>query len=408
MSLRCGLHTNENVLVAVDVLVHSRGAFLGIFLMAFMMGVSLSESPVSYIIYNIVRYVCMGLFAIIFLWFCKRHTLAAWRISAFFSITQILAVIFLDPTAMYFPYVIAVLSAFESMLYWRPKMFFDVVEVSNERRLRFKSISQVISEIVKIIMPVILGISIIKTSYTLTGFIILAISVFQLILSILFRPTHRPAVQKVNFVAAYERILKNPALQKIMLIQLLRGILLTGSAYVVIVSINLYQNVSSSLDLGIFTAIGSLISIITIILFQRIAKRKGSQMTMLVGLATPIILLPIVCYLFPGNATVAIVFYVYVQAILETFFNSVISVKRLQDIMKKHLYDDSLRIEIEAMSELALTVGRVFTLTILLFMIQMGWQNYILILAIASSLVIIPFVRMSLSRRETKQISTSN
>ena len=408
MLSRRGLRTNENLLVAVDVLVHSRTAFLGIFLMAFMMGVSLSQSPTSYIIYNIVRYVCMGLFAIIFLWVSKRHTLAAWRISAMFSISQILAVIFLDATAPYFPYVIAVLSAFESMLYWRPKMYFDVVEVSNERRLRFKAIGQMISEVIKIIMPVILGISIVQTSYTLTGFVILAISVFQLLLSILFRPTHRPSSPKVNFVSAYERIIHNPALQKIMTIQFLRGILLTGSAYAIIVSINLYQSVQSSFDLGILTAISSAISIIVIMIYQRIVKRKGSQMTMLVGLAVPIILLPVVCYLFPNNATTAIVYYVYAQCIMESFYNSVISVKRLQDIMKKHLRDDSLRIEIESMSEIALTVGRVLTLTILLFMIQMGWQRYVLIFAAISGIAIIPFIRMSLSHREVEAKSTSN
>lgn len=400
MSFRRGLRTNENVLIAVDVLVHSRSAFLGIFLMAFMMGVSLSQSPISYIIYNIVRYTCMGLFAVLFLWVSKRHTLAAWRISAFFSILQILAVIFLDATAPYFPYIIAVLSAFESMMYWRPKMFYDVVEVSNERRLRFKSIGQMISEVIKIIMPVILGISIIKTSYTLTGFIILAISVFQLILSILFRPTHRPADTKVNFRAAYDRIVDNPSLQKIMLIQLLRGILLTGSAYAVIVSINLYQSVSSSLNLGIITAISSLLSIIVILIYQRVAKHKGAQMTMLVGFASPVVLLPLICYFFPHNATVAIVFYVYMQCIVESFYNSVISVKRLQDIMKRHLYDDSIRIEIESMSELALTVGRIFTLSVLLFMILMGWQKYILLFAALTSLAVVPLVRLMLSRRE--------
>ena len=93
MSFRRGLRTNENVLIAVDVLVHSRAAFMGIFLMAFMMGVSLSQSPTSYLVYNIVRYVCMGAFAVLFLWVTKRHTLAAWRISAIFSISQMLAVI---------------------------------------------------------------------------------------------------------------------------------------------------------------------------------------------------------------------------------------------------------------------------------------------------------------------------
>ena len=188
-----------------------------------------------------------------------------------------------------------------------------------------------------------------------------------------------------------------------MWIQVLRGILLTGSAYIIIVSIHLYQNVDSSLDLGILTAIGSLLSIILLLLYRRVAKRKGSQMTILVALCSPIILLPVVCFLFPGSAIAAIVFYVYTQCVLETFYNQVIAVKRLQDIMKQHLRDDSLRIEVESMSEVALTIGRVVTLVALLLMVQMGLEQYIMVFAIITSLAIIPFVRMALSRKEVRQ-----
>ena len=71
--------------------------------------------------------------------------------------------------------------------------------------------------------------------------------------------------------------------------------------------------------------------------------------------------------------------------------------------MKQHLRDDSLRIEVESMSEVALTIGRVVTLVALLLMVQMGLEQYIMVFAIISSLAIIPFVRMALSRKEVRQ-----
>ena len=73
------LRTNENILIAVDVLINSKSAFMNIFLMAFMMRVSLSESPVDFIIYSMTRYACMGVFSILLMGFVRRHTLAAWR-----------------------------------------------------------------------------------------------------------------------------------------------------------------------------------------------------------------------------------------------------------------------------------------------------------------------------------------
>ena len=115
------MRTNENVLIAVDILLHSKSAFMNVFLMAFMIRASLKDSPASFLIYCIVRYALMGIFSIVLLRLTRRHTLLAWRTSMIFSIFQIIGVIFLNSASPYFPFVIAVFSALESVLYWRPK-----------------------------------------------------------------------------------------------------------------------------------------------------------------------------------------------------------------------------------------------------------------------------------------------
>ena len=183
--LKClrALRTNENILIAADVLLSSKSSFMNVFLMAFMINISAASSPVNFIVYCIVRYSLMALFAIILIPLFKKHTLASWRISMMFSIFEILAVVLLDSQAFYFPYVLAIFSAAESSLYWRPKMYFDVTEVPDSRRLYFKGRATIFTEVIKIVMPVVLGIVIGNAGYTRAAFIILGISLAQLLLS---------------------------------------------------------------------------------------------------------------------------------------------------------------------------------------------------------------------------------
>ena len=167
------LRTNENVLIAVDVLLHSKAAFMNVFLMAFMIRSSLKDSPVSFLVYCIVRYALIGIFSILLLRLTRKHTLAAWRTSMVFSVFQIVSVMVLNSRAAYFPFIMAVFAACESVLYWRPKMYYDTTEVPDDRRLRFKSMGQILIEFAKISVPIVLGIIISNSSYQHTAFFVL-------------------------------------------------------------------------------------------------------------------------------------------------------------------------------------------------------------------------------------------
>ena len=390
------LRTNENVLIAVDVLLQSKSTFMNIFLMSFLMRVSVSSSPISFVAYCIVRYSLMGIFAFTLMPLMKRHTLAAWRISMFFSVAQILSVILLDETAPYFTYIVAIFSALEATLYWRPKMHFDVTEVSNDRRLRFKATGQIFIESAKIIMPIVLGYVIVGSSYTSAGTIILIISLVQLLLSILFRPTHKAMPHKVHKLSKiYAIISHHKSLRKIFYIQLLRGFAFTSAAYIIIAQINVYRSSGSDLDLGIYTSAASVVTII-ILAFYECLKTRASQKAILFSLAPAVILLPFSLILFPNNPTLSVAFYIFTQSVLESFFNGTILLTRLQQILNSHLKDDSYRFEIESISEIALTIGRVVGQSILLFIIVIGHEDYMMYFAVIEALAIFPLLKFSL------------
>ena len=390
------LRTNDNILIAVDVLLNSKAAFMNIFLMSFLIGISLNDSPAGFIIYQIVRFSFMMILSLLLMPIIMRHILTTWRLSMLFSVAQILAVIFLDNNASYFIYVIATLSAAESVLYWRPKMYFDVTEVNNYRRLKFKSTGQILIAMVKTIMPIVLGFIISGSGYIRAGSVILVISVTQLLLSILFRPTKkitscRPHIYKRVFAS----LKQHKSLRRLLLLQFLRGLSFSSAAYVIISQIMIYRSTNTDLDLGVFTSIASIITIILLIIYRKV-KSRSAQKAILSAFIPAVIMLPISLLLFPNDATLSIAFYVFTQSIVEGFLNSTILITRIQQILSSHISDNTHRFETECVSEAALSIGRIIGLIVLLVIINNNLESYMMILALMEGLLIIPVVTLAL------------
>ena len=89
-------------------------------------------------------------------------------------------------------------------------------------------------------------------------------------------------------------------------------------------------------------------------------------------------------------------FYIYTQSIIESFYNSTLTITRLQDILSRHLRDDSYRVEIESIAEVFLSVGRIVTITIVLTLINLGLDYLLMPFALLSSFAIFPVVYLTL------------
>ena len=389
------LRTNENVLIAVDVLLCSKGSFMGVFLMAFMISISVSNSPVNFIVYNIVRYCLMGFLAIALIPLYKKHTLAVWRISMFFSVLEILAVIFLDSSAPYFPYVLAVCSALESSLYWRTKTFFDVTEIPDERRLKFKGTIAIWTQILKIVMPAVLGVVIGSTGYTRAALIVLGISLMQLLLSFCFYPSNggkeKGGLHKPSEI--YSLMQKHKTLRQVAALQFIRGIVTCGAACLVVAQINLYASVSSSVTLGIITSVSAIVAIISVMIYRRI-KNRILQQGFLAMFIPLIIALPILLIFFPNDILISIIYYVVMYSIVDSLYDSAATGTRIQGILSTHLKDKSYLTEIECYGEMMLTMGRVIGLMVLLLIVMVGAKEQMMWLALFETLALIPWLTM--------------
>lgn len=401
------LRTNENILIAVDVLYNSKSSFMGIFLMSFMITVSLKNSPVSFLNYELSHYAFNGILCVILADILRAHPLNSWRTSMFFSIAQILAVILINPNFPFFPLLMGFLVALEAQLYWRPKDFLEIKEVSNSRRERFYTTRQVLVEITKIVMPVILGIVISDAGYERAGIIILIISSVQLLLSILLRPTRPVKIQSRSLKESLRYAVAHKDLRRTLWLQTLRGFAMTGCAYDIVAQLNIYRSMGSNVELGSIQSIASVTTICLLLIYRHFKKKSPAKSNfMIYGFLPAAVLLPLSAWLLPGNFVVAIALFIYTNSVIHSLYSSNIFAIFHQNELKKSIHDDAYRIEIQILGELWLTFGRVLSLIPLLAIICFGHEDWAPLLtaiqAIAIPIAIATIYKSATSRASNK------
>ncbi|MCQ2570962.1 MAG: hypothetical protein MJ154_01815 [Candidatus Saccharibacteria bacterium] len=400
------LRTNENILIAVDVLYNSKSSFMGIFLMSFMITVSLRNSPVSFLSYELSHYAFNGILCVLLADILRAHPLNSWRTSMFFNILQILAVIFINPNFPFFPLLIGFLVALEAQLYWRPKEFLEIKEVSNARRDRFYTTRQILVEITKIVMPVVLGIVISDAGYERAGIIILIISSVQLLLSILLRPTRPVKIQTRSLRESLHYAVAHKDLRRTLWLQTLRGFAMTGCAYDIVAQLNVYRSMGSNVELGGIQSAASIITIALLLIYRHFKKKSPVKSDFIVyGLLPATILLPLSAFLFPGNFVIAIALFIYTNSVIHSLYSSNIFAIYHQNELKKSIHDDAYRIEIQILGELWLTFGRVLSLIPLLAVICFGHEDWSTML-IAIQSIVIPIAIATIYKSATSQASS--
>jgi archaellum biogenesis protein FlaJ (TadC family) len=106
------------------------------------------------------------------------------------------------------------------------------------------------------------------------------------------------------------------------------------------------------------------------------------------GLMPATILLPLSAIFFPGNFVIAIVLFIYTNAVIGSLYSSAIFSVYHQDELKKSVHDDAYRIEIEILGELWLTLGRVLSIIPLLMFFYLGHSDWMLPLVVGHAITI--------------------
>lgn len=397
-----GLRTNENILLAIDALLHSKSTFLTTFLMTYMVRISIDDSPIDYIVFRILTYVFTSALVIFLLNFIRRHSLLAWRLGILLSVVQVIVIMTMSHLPE-FPFILALVTGLESVLFWRPNIFFSITEVRNDRRLRFQSLKQIIAEVIKVIAPLTLALVITDSGYLQSATIILVISVIQLFLSVLFRPTHTVPTYRHHIRAIFRKIDNHASLRRVFLLQFFRGFLVSGSAFLIIPSILIYDYTGSDLNLGAFASLAAGIAIVMILVLRRLERRPRATRALLLSFVPIALTLPLIL-IFSPTALPAIFLYIFAIAIFDSVINMFMTT-RIHNSLKKHLAGNSYTLEIESISEIFLCSGRVLSLTILLMAISLSGTTYLPLLAFIFSFALLPGVLLATRKKKAHEVS---
>ncbi len=207
------------------------------------------------------------------------------------SVYILLIVLFKEKINQYF-IVVAIFYGIAESLYWSAHDVMNMEIVDNDSRKSYMTTKRILSKLINIIVPIILGTSIELTSFTSISIYIFVLTLFQIMVSLCI-DVNKFGIKGIkekynlkNFMKGLS-ISQKEKLKKVYKLSFLYGMMMdTIRVLVIIITIMTFK---TSLNLGILTTIFSICSMISLYLFNKLYQRKYAK-TLLIFCSVPVIL----------------------------------------------------------------------------------------------------------------------
>ncbi len=271
---------DAKLLIASDLIYTLTAVFIETFLVAYFLKVT-NENITTISVYYIIIYTLLSIGNIFIGKIIKKMPTKSKHIMSFGIVTRALFILFIvllsDKIATNY-ILIAVIYAFSEILYWCAHELIYIDVTNNSNRKKYMSVKKILSKIINIISPIILGTSIELYSFTKIAIYVFILSVVQIIITLFIKTDIKnEAKQKYDFKKFIEYI-KNNKLQKI------KKYSLSGIAYgivessistlIIIITIMTFK---TSLNLGILTTIFSICSMLSLMLYNKFYNKDNAK-----------------------------------------------------------------------------------------------------------------------------------
>ena len=338
--------TEENVIIAINAMKKVMIIFLGPFLTTYFIKKS-QESILDLSTYYIFSYILLGIGTFIVASIVKnKFRIGMFRIGVILNFVYIIAIITLKEKIIEHLGLISILYGISSSAYWFSYNLFAINKIDNKTRTEYTVKSKIISSIIGILCPIILGSIITVTNYELTAVIILIISVIQIILSFMLSPDKETNLCKFNIKETWNKLKNNKQIRKI--------------------------------------------SMISVKLYGKIYKKKDDKNLIIISSIFPVIAV-LILLIWRNNVTIIIYNVCYVV------FTSLLTLTReirLFNISDSHIVDKNNQCEFFALREGILNIGRVVGYVMLLLA---GLTGNTVILSIVMFLLTLSILAMGLN-----------
>ncbi|MBR2998544.1 MFS transporter [Candidatus Saccharibacteria bacterium] len=271
------LTRDEKIILAFGPLRGIFDIFSGSFLTAYFVKVS-SENLRYLSLYNILVYLMLAVGSFIFGYIIKKNfKIQTMRLSIIINAIYFFSILILGENIVTNLPLVAFLLGFSASAYWMPMNSIVSSKVDNNHRTRFTSLCTVATQVTNIVVPFLLGSLISASNFMVATVVVFVVSIFQIILSFLFKPIPNAAVGNLNYKKMFNIVRKNKQVRMLMFSKFLSGLSISGSALKMLIVLLIIEYYKTDFNLGMITSITALISIVVVDLYGRYYQNRSDK-----------------------------------------------------------------------------------------------------------------------------------
>lgn len=335
---------------------------LYMFLNTFMVAYFITLTNYNYkliSIYYIANFICIALTFYLLGNIIKKHSkVKIFRTGIVLYCLYILLIALLKEKIVDYHVLLGALYGIVQGILWAPGLSL-VNEYVKDDSNNFVSMKSILTQILKIIMPFILGASIELTSFSFIAIIILFLSVIQFFFSLLIKDDTKSRNSNYN-LKEYIKYVKNKKLLKTYY-KLVACDGIVNYMLATVVTILIVTSFKTTFNLGMLTTIFSACSIISVYIFQRKIKRNINT----TKICTIMMIISLITLLIDINKYTVIIYNLFNSLFLILLINSA-ETKRYEIITKDKKASNNYIVEHQILSEICLNIARILGYIVLL------------------------------------------
>lgn len=271
---------SAKLLIAGDMIYNLTGVFINTFLVAYFLQIT-NENMTKIALYYITQYLVQSIGTLLIGKVIKKHPSKSKQILSYGIIARalfiFLIVIMAEKIATNY-ILIAVVYAISEILYWCSHELIYIDVTTNDNRKNFMASKKILSKIVSIISPIILGSSIEFYSFTKIGVYVFGLSLIQILLTLFIKTdTENCTPKKYNF-KNFLNYIKDNKLEKIKKYRysaMAYGIVERSiSTLIIIITVMTFK---TSFNLGVLTTIFSFCSMVSLLLYNKYYSSQNAK-----------------------------------------------------------------------------------------------------------------------------------
>lgn len=388
-------------LIICEAIMSISKMFLDTFLVAYFFQLTNQNITVISIYYIISYSICGAIFWLGGDIIKTKNQIKVFQCGMIINCIYILVIGLLGEKCKAFYYLLGILFGVSQGIYWLAAHALRTKLIPFEDTKGYVSIQGIISQVIKIVFPIVIGTSIELTSFKEVAILIFGLTIIQVIASTKLKQSETK-VEGFNLLHYMKKIRnlgkKAKGVRNSYKLAFYEGI--NNSLLSTLITIIIMMTFQTSFNLGALTTLFSILAIIANMIYKQHYKNKYAKSYIIICTILPV--LSVLGFLV-GINKITVVIYNLINAIFITILTNIKSTQRYNCMNVEELEND--KIEHQSMYEIVLAIGRVTGYFVLL---MVGLLNNIFYFKLLLLIVTLTFIPSSIQLYKISKQETIN